>query len=129
MKLNYEIKNRLNAKQDEENAVPHASRRILELSEDFFQISSFCCEIQALQIKMAPHAAGMAFIFEFHGPCDKQQTRVIEDKGLNVLFTKYSRENSLRLRANVSDEFVEIQVIVFKKQLRLDVSPFEQSTD
>ncbi|MFL3658984.1 MAG: hypothetical protein ACJ07L_13155 [Opitutales bacterium] len=129
MKLNYEIKNRLNAKQDEDNAVPHASRRILELFEDFFQISSFCGKIKALQIEMVAHAAGVAIIFEFHGPCDKQQTLFIEDKGLNVLFTKYSRENSLRLRANVSDEFVEIQVIVFKKQLRLDVSPLEQSTD
>jgi hypothetical protein len=62
LKLNYEIKNRLNAKQDEDNAVPHASRRILELSEDFFQISSFCGKIKALQVEMVAHAAGVAII-------------------------------------------------------------------
>jgi hypothetical protein len=74
---------------------------------------------------MEPHAAGMGFIFEFHGARDRQETRVIEDKGLTVLFAKYSRENSMRLRANISDEFVEIQVVVFRKQLRLGMSPSE----
>jgi len=125
LKLAYEIKNRLNSKQDNENADPHASRRLLELAEDFFEISSFCREIKALEIAMEPHAAGMGFIFEFHGARDRQETRVIEDKGLTVLFAKYSRENSMRLRANISDEFVEIQVVVFRKQLRLGMSPSE----
>ncbi len=123
LKLSYEIKNRLNAKQADENADSLASRKLLELVEDFFQISSFCRDLDALQIEMAPHAAGMEFLFEFLGTCDRQEKRAIEDKGLNVLFTKYSRENSMRLRANVSDEFVEIQVVVFKKQLRLGMSP------
>ena len=125
LKLSYEIKNRLKPKQNEENADEHASRRLLELAEDFFQISSFCRDIQALQIEMEPHAAGMEFIFEFHGPCDRPEMRIIEDKGLNVLFEKYSRENSMRLRANVSEEFAEIQVVVFKNKLRLGMSPSE----
>lgn len=125
LKLSYEIKNRLKSNQAEENADVHASRRLLELAEDFFQISSFCREIKALQIEMEPHAAGMEFLFEFLGASERLETRAIEDSGLNVLFEKYSRENSMRLRANVSDEFVEIQVVVFRKSLRLGMSPCE----
>lgn len=123
LKLPYEVKNRLQAKQDEENADEHASRKLLELAEDFFQISSFCRTLTALQVEMSPHGAGMEFLFQFMGDCERQELRNIEDQGMNVLFSKHSRENSMRLRANVSDEFVEIQVVVFKKQLRLGMSP------
>jgi len=49
--------------------------------------------------------------------------RTIEEKGLNLLFEKFSKENSMRLRANVSDEFVEMQAVVFRKKLRLGMSP------
>lgn len=123
LKIPYEVKNRLKPSQIEENADEHATMRLLDLAEDFLQITSFCRTLQGMQIEMSPHAAGMEFIFEYMGPCDRIELREIEDKGLNLLFKKFSRENSMRLRANVSDEFVEIQVVVFKKQLRLGMSP------
>lgn len=123
LKFTYEVKNRLKPKQDEENADALASRKLLELAEDFFQISSFCRDLKGLHIEMSPHAAGMEFLFEFVGDCERQELRNIEDQGMNVLFSKYSRENSMRLRANISDEFAEIQVVVFRANLRLGMSP------
>ena len=51
--------------------------------------------------------------------------RTIEDKGLILLFKKFSKENSMRLRSNVAYEFVEIQAVVFRKKLRLGMSPEE----
>ena len=76
-----------------------------------------------MQVDMSPHGAGMEFLFEFMGNCEHVEMRTIEEKGLNLLFEKFSKENSMRLRANVSDEFVEMQAVVFRKKLRLGMSP------
>lgn len=123
LKIPYEMKNRLKPTQIEENADEKATLKLLDLAEDFLQIASFCRNLEAMQIEMAPHAGGMEFIFEFLGTSKRIEMRTIEDKALNLFFKKYSRQNSMRLRANVSDEFVEMQVVVFKKQLRLGMSP------
>jgi len=123
LKVPYEMKNRLKPSQIEENADEKATLKLLDLAEDFLQIASFCRNLEAMQIEMAPHAGGMEFLFEFLGKADRIELRTIEDKALNLLFKKYSRQNSMRLRANVSDEFVEMQVVVFKKQIRLGMSP------
>lgn len=125
IKLPYEMKNRLKPSQIEENADEKATLKLLDLAEDFLQIASFCRDLEAMQIEMSPHAGGMEFIFEFLGKADRIELRTIEDKALDLFFKKYSKENSMRLRANVSDEFVEMQVVVFKKQLRLGMSPVE----
>jgi hypothetical protein len=125
LKIPYEIKNRLKPAQIEENADENATLKLLDLAEDFLQIASFSRNLEAMQIEMAPHAGGMEFIFEFLGQADRIEMRTIEDKALDLFFKKYSKENSMRLRANVSDEFVEMQVVVFKKQLRLGMSPVD----
>lgn len=125
LKIPYEIKNRLKPAQIEENADENATLKLLDLAEDFLQIASFSLNLEAMQIEMAPHAGGMEFIFEFLGQADRIEMRTIEDKALDLFFKKYSKENSMRLRANVSDEFVEMQVVVFKKQLRLGMSPVD----
>lgn len=125
VKLPYEMKNRLKPSQIEENADEKATLKLLDLAEDFLQIASFCRDLEAMQIEMSPHAGGMEFIFEFLGKVDRIELRTIEDKALDLFFKKYSKENSMRLRANVSDEFVEMQVVVFKKQLRLGMSPVD----
>lgn len=125
LKVPYEMKNRLKPSQIEENADEKATLKLLDLAEDFLQIASFTRKLEAMQIEMAPHAGGMEFIFEFLGGADRIELRMIEDKALDLFFTKYSKENSMRLRANVSDEFVEMQVVVFKKQLRLGMSPVD----
>ena len=123
LNLPYEMNSRLKPRDIEENADEKATIKLLDLAEDFLQISSFCRELQAMQIEMAPHGAGMEFLFEFMGSCESVEMRTIEDKGLNLLFKKFSKENSMRLRANVSDEFVEMQAVVFRKKLRLGMSP------
>lgn len=123
LKLPYEMKNRLKPQEIEENADERATLKLLDLAEDFLQISSFCRHLQAMQIEMAPHGAGMEFLFEYMGSCESPDMRAIEDKGLNLLFKKFSRENSMRLRANVSDDYVEMQAVVFRKTLRLGMSP------
>jgi len=125
IKVPYEMKNRLKPSQIEENADEAVTLKLLDLAEDFLQIASFCRDLEAMQIEMSPHAGGMEFIFEFLGKADRIELRTIEDKALDLFFKKYSKENSMRLRANVSDEFVEMQVVVFKKQLRLGMSPVE----
>ncbi len=125
VKLPYEMKNRLKPSQIEENADEKATLKLLDLAEDFLQIASFCRGLEGMQIEMSPHAGGMEFIFEFLGKADRIELRTIEDKALDLFFKKYSKENSMRLRANVSDEFVEMQVVVFKKQLRLGMSPVD----
>lgn len=125
LKIPYEMKNRLKPAQIEENADENATLKLLDLAEDFLQIASFSRNLEAMQIEMAPHAGGMEFIFEFLGQADRIAMRTIEDKALDLFFKKYSRENSMRLRANVSDEFVEMQIVVFKKQLRLGMSPVD----
>ncbi len=117
------MKNRLKPSQIEENADEKATLKLLDLAEDFLQIASFSRNLEAMQIEMAPHAGGMEFIFEFLGRVSRIEMRTIEDKALNLFFKTYSKENSMRLRANVSDEFVEMQIVVFKKQLRLGMSP------
>ena len=121
----YEMNSRLKPRDIEENADERATLKLLDLAEDFLQISSFCRKIQAMQIEMAPHGAGMEFLFEFMGTCESIDMRTIEDKGLNLLFKKFSKENSMRLRSNVAYEFVEIQAVVFRKKLRLGMSPEE----
>ncbi len=125
LKIPYEVKNRLKPADIEENADRRATLKLLDLAEDFLQISSFCRDLQGMQIEMSPHAAGMEFLFEYMGNCDRAEMRTVEDKGLNLLFKKFSRENSMRLRANISDEFVEMQIVVFRKSLRLGMSPVD----
>lgn len=125
LRIPYDMKNRLKPTQIEENADEKATIKLLDLAEDFLQIAHFCRKLEEMQIEMSPHAGGMEFIFEYMGSCDRIELRTVEDKGLNLLFKKYSRENSMRLRANASDEFVEMQIVVFKKKLRLGLSPVD----
>lgn len=121
----YEMNSRLKSRDTEENADERVTFKLLDLAEDFLQISSFCRKIQAMQIEMAPHGAGMEFLFEFMGNCESIEMRTIEDKWMNLLFKKFSKENSMRLRSSESDEFVEKQAVVIRKKLRLGISPEE----
>jgi hypothetical protein len=125
LNISYEVMNRLSPKDIEENADKRAAIRLIELAEDLLQISSFCRDLHGSQVEMAVHAVGMEFIVGFMGTCSRSEMRTIEDKGLNLLFEKYSRENSMRLRANVSDDYVEMQIIVLKGKLRLGLSPVD----
>ena len=50
----------------------------------------------------------MKFFFESMGTCESVEMQIIEDTKLNFLFKKFSEENSMRLRSNEPDQFVEM---------------------
>lgn len=97
------------------NADVRATLKLLDLAEDFLRISSFCRGLHAMQIEMALHGAGMESLFDYMGSCHSPKIRVIDDKGLKLLFRKFSLESSMRLRPNVSDEFYEMRWSCFEK--------------
>ncbi len=125
LKIPYEIQARLKEEENEANMDKQASLHLVQLAEDFTLISKFCRDIQEVHINIATHPSGAAFHFEMIGPCGGDAMRVIENKGYDIIFSKFSKYNSLKLRVNISEEYAEMQVIVLKSEARLGFSPVD----
>jgi|GEM_PF-1314084 len=123
LEIPYEISNRYKQGKDTAVSDEKASLKLVQLAEDFMLISKFCRQLQASHCTINDHAMGLEFLFEFIGPTVSKTLRMVENKGLDVLFRKYSSENSLRIRANVSGDVVEMQVVVLTPKIRMGMSP------
>ena len=119
----YEISKRYKQGNDAAVSDQRTSLKLVQLAEDFMLVSKFCRELQACQCSINDHAMGLEFLFEYIGGTESQSLRMVENKGLDVLFRNYASENSLRVRANVSDDVVEMQAIVLTPKIRIGMSP------
>jgi len=119
----YEISKRYKQGKDDAVSDKQASLKLVQLAEDFMLISKFSRKLQACQCSINDHALGLEFLFEFIGSVESKNLRMVENKGLDVIFHKYTSANSLRIRANVSDDVVELQAIVLTPKMRLGMSP------
>ncbi len=125
LKIPYEVESRLKEEDNEANMDSQASLYLVQLAEDFTLISKFCRDVEEVNVSINSHPSGVAFLFEMRGPCGDDSMRVIENKGYDIIFSKFSKYNCLKLRVNISEEYAEMQVIVLKSDVRLGFSPVD----